>query len=722
MADREDESSLSAEEQIARALDELGAIVDSQADRLTEKLAPVNRSVEAIERKLEELGFGPARPTDRETMPRPDNLVTPADERSRDGADADSPRSDDPTSNTGELDPEEIRIAVTPPDTPVSETDVAGVSDTDSELLDFTTAESQIDEEPEETEPQDTEPEHIEPEGTEPENIEPENIEPAGPEPEDDESGFDTFDTDELASGEDETDVIAAGPREESAAAPPPADLPFETEGLSEDDLSLADESLKSELVNLFDDGAHATRHEPALDSSRMAPPIPSVPQRSRPIYLLVLALIFLAGSIGIGAFVWFELTSPEQPVAINDGPTTETATTAPTATTAATPKSEEPASPPAKAPSPPPGKTTTPAKSAANGNRIAALPEPELTTEAAPAVTARVSPDAPASDATTPSATTADTRTQTEGEKPTPASVNPEIDALRDLAAAGDSVAQNELAIRYLVGRGIEQDYTKAARWLQEAAAGGVVSAQYNLGVLYDSGRGVESDPIEALIWFHSAAEKGHGRAQYALAAAYAAGRGIARDSDIALKWLRRAAGENIVEAQSSLANILATSPVSQDSLTDAYYWYRLADANGDSKAGERAERVAARLTPEERADVNRRVSAFIAANITGKRARPAPAATPSAPAPPAPPAPPVSTSGVQSADAPAADTSEQVRTIQTLLTTLGFETGPADGALDAQTRDAIRNYQRALGLVMTGEPSDSLLAHLRQISGLRK
>ncbi|MDA0787145.1 MAG: SEL1-like repeat protein, partial [Proteobacteria bacterium] len=261
--------------------------------------------------------------------------------------------------------------------------------------------------------------------------------------------------------------------------------------------------------------------------------------------------------------------------------------------------------------------------------------------------------------------------------------------------------------------------------------AACGIVSAQYNLGVLYDSGRGVEADPVEALIWFHSAAEKGHGRAQYALAAAYAAGRGIARDSDMALKWLRRAASENILEAQSSLANILATSPVSHDSLKEAYYWYRLADANGDGKAADKAELVAARLTQEERADASRRVSAFIAENITGKRQRTQP------PAPPVPPvAAPIVTPGADATKAatpsidaqitaiPAGVTSDsaRIRTIQALLTKLGFETGPADGSLDTQTRDAIRNYQRALGLDIDGEPSEALLAHLRQISGTRQ
>lgn len=55
----------------------------------------------------------------------------------------------------------------------------------------------------------------------------------------------------------------------------------------------------------------------------------------------------------------------------------------------------------------------------------------------------------------------------------------------------------------------------------------------------------------------------------------------------------------------------------------------------------------------------------------------------------------------------------------IQTLLNQLGFDPGPANGAIGEQTRNAIQNYQRELGLPVDGEPSTRLLAHLRQIAG---
>ena len=58
---------------------------------------------------------------------------------------------------------------------------------------------------------------------------------------------------------------------------------------------------------------------------------------------------------------------------------------------------------------------------------------------------------------------------------------------------------------------------------------------------------------------------------------------------------------------------------------------------------------------------------------------------------------------------DVHAADVSTQKITIaiQTRLEALGFDPGPPDGQLSQRTRSAIRDFQRALGLPQTGEPS---------------
>ncbi len=742
MSDREDTSSLSAEEKIARVLEELGSRIDSQADRLTEQLAPVEKSVSAIEEQLRILGYergDPAQPHER-YRPR----ITP----DTNPVSYEAPRPEEPVSEIDESD--DVEFDTPEPTAEIPEPEAPSFETATPEATEIETPEPEApalaDREMEAPEPEQPEivtpdidaPEPEEPEPEEPEQVEPEREAPADfpvPESGNDDAPLRDAHNVEDHPGHDDTEIDA----------PDRADLPFENEVASDEDLNLANKTLKSDLEGLFDDGEYADRKPTPVDQGVTPTPFPTAPAptRSRSIYLLVVALILLVASAGIGGFIWFELTSPELPFASKEGEPSETSTAA---TTPVTPPAPSPTATPTPTPTPtptvaptaapePPADTitakpgiSTPSQSTGDApNETAELPRPQ---PAADTTSAKEPAETPSPAAAAPAEVKprAEENTTPPGDVRTaekPATTDNEFNKLLNLADAGDSDAQYKLAIRYLVGRGIEQDYEEAAKWLQEAAAGGVVSAQYNLGVLYDSGRGVEADAVEALIWFHSAAEKGHGRAQYALAAAYAAGRGIERDSDMALKWLRRAATENILEAQSSLANILATSPVSHDSLEEAYYWYRLADANGDGKAADKADLVAARLTPEERAGVNRRVSAFIASNITGKR-QPT-----SSPAPPAPPSPPTAapakaapspgpTQAAATATGSASKTA-RVRTIQTLLNKLGFDTGPADGSMGAQTREAIRNYQRALGLDIDGEPSEALLAHLRQISGVK-
>lgn len=517
----------------------------------------------------------------------------------------------------------------------------------------------------------------------------------------------------------------SANPATEDATPPQPDDI-------SEEDIHAADAALKSELTGLFDDGVHrdTARQRMQPEGDPFLPPRPPRPTSRAPLVFVVIILI--AACAGIGAVAWFEFLSPEARLSLTSQFTTSETRQADTAepvlgapTETITPPPATPAQPPSSAASATPSIDAAPAIPATE-----APSAPEPVAEVMPASVTAPEPEpviAPETTAPTPASTRAPDPVETSAPpvaepatEPATADAAPlseEVEALRREAEAGSASAQNDLGVRYLVGRGVAQDFTVAAEWLRRAAAQDMTNAQYNLGVLYDSGRGVDPDPTEALIWFHSAAEKGHGRAQMAVAAAYAAGRGIERNPDEALKWLRQAAESNVGEAQFSLANILATSPSSHESLIDAYYWYRVADANGNSQASERAEQVASRLTAEERAGVNARVSHFLGRNLPKSPARRA-ASTPKAPIVPAAPAPtPTPTPTPSSGDI----SQEQISQIQNLLSQLGFDPGPADGRPGTKTSDAISSYQKELGLPVNGEASPTLLAHLLRIAGER-
>ncbi len=55
----------------------------------------------------------------------------------------------------------------------------------------------------------------------------------------------------------------------------------------------------------------------------------------------------------------------------------------------------------------------------------------------------------------------------------------------------------------------------------------------------------------------------------------------------------------------------------------------------------------------------------------------------------------------------------------IQRLLDKLGYEPGPADGQMRAQTTRAIRLFQGDTGLKVDGRPTKELLAYMKKLAG---
>jgi peptidoglycan hydrolase-like protein with peptidoglycan-binding domain len=57
-----------------------------------------------------------------------------------------------------------------------------------------------------------------------------------------------------------------------------------------------------------------------------------------------------------------------------------------------------------------------------------------------------------------------------------------------------------------------------------------------------------------------------------------------------------------------------------------------------------------------------------------------------------------------------------DTVRQIQSGLSRLGYDPGPADGRVGPRTRSAIRQYQQDNKLLVDGEPTGPLLDHIQQ------
>jgi TPR repeat protein len=89
-----------------------------------------------------------------------------------------------------------------------------------------------------------------------------------------------------------------------------------------------------------------------------------------------------------------------------------------------------------------------------------------------------------------------------------------PYASAARVIRAAdrGNMNAEAQLAWMYANGRGVPQDFVKAAKWYYSAAVQGHGWAQYELGMLYNKGLGVRRDYILSYVWLNLSASQAVG------------------------------------------------------------------------------------------------------------------------------------------------------------------------------------------------------------------
>jgi TPR repeat protein len=112
-----------------------------------------------------------------------------------------------------------------------------------------------------------------------------------------------------------------------------------------------------------------------------------------------------------------------------------------------------------------------------------------------------------------------------------------------RPLAVQGNPVAQNNLGIMYLDGKGVPQNMSEAVRYLSLAAAAGSSLGQNNLGGLYREGKGVPRDYTLAARWFTAAAAQGNSAGMYNLGLMYQLGQGMKAEPFHAYMWYALAA-----------------------------------------------------------------------------------------------------------------------------------------------------------------------------------
>jgi TPR repeat protein len=212
--------------------------------------------------------------------------------------------------------------------------------------------------------------------------------------------------------------------------------------------------------------------------------------------------------------------------------------------------------------------------------------------------------------------------------------------------AESGDSFAQFDVAVRYIRGDGVPQDFDKAREWLLRAANQGHARAKYNLGSMYLQGAGVQADPAEALRWFESAfealdphslcelailveaeedklhawpfalkcyraaADAGNSKAQYVLGKRLLGGQGVEQNLELGSRYIVESAQRANPMAICLLAQMYEEGFGVEQSLPQAVYLFHVAALEGHPQAQSMGRELAARLSPDEQQAVLERIS----------------------------------------------------------------------------------------------------------------
>lgn len=260
-----------------------------------------------------------------------------------------------------------------------------------------------------------------------------------------------------------------------------------------------------------------------------------------------------------------------------------------------------------------------------------------------------------------------------------------------RKAAEQGNAQAQYSLALMYNNGHGVGADHREAARWYRRAAEQGDANAMYHMALVYDFGHGVVEDDAEAARWYRRAADVGDARAQYNLGLLYDFGNGVAQDHGAAVRWYRRAAEQGDARAQYTLAaSYFAGEGVARSDVM-AYAWMTLAASQGHVRARQGRATVWHRMSVDEQQRA-RQMHRQLADAVALRKRIEMPRDT-----------------------AVEALVPDLVRETQRALAERGYDPGPADGVLGPATTDALRRFQRDAGLSETGQPSAALLRFIR-------
>jgi TPR repeat protein len=303
---------------------------------------------------------------------------------------------------------------------------------------------------------------------------------------------------------------------------------------------------------------------------------------------------------------------------------------------------------------------------------------------------------------------------------------------SFREAAVKGDLNAQFSVGQSYLSGEDGEAHLSgsdrlsRAARWFRRAAEGGHAPSQYRIATLYELGHGTPRNVIEAEKWYERAAAQGHVKAMHNLAVLAIAPGGRTANYLTAARWFKEAAAHGLVDSQFNLGVLHERGFGMVKDPVEAYRWFALAARQKDQKAQQKRDEVARMLTASERVKAERLVAEWRAKpriEAVNRLAPEPPAAinggekTPNAPRTADMPTAAIMRTSWKTDVAPVRKPSgnaAMVAEAQRILKQRGYDPGPIDGVPGKRTQDAVRSFQRRLGMAPTGDVTEVLIAKM--------
>ena len=261
-----------------------------------------------------------------------------------------------------------------------------------------------------------------------------------------------------------------------------------------------------------------------------------------------------------------------------------------------------------------------------------------------------------------------------------------PRVVTVKAAAAAGNYIAQFQLAQDKLAAG----DYAQGAELMRRAAQKDLPIAQYALAKLHEKGTGVPKDLTLAREWTEKAARGGNVKAMHDLAVFMAEGEGGEQSYAGAVEWFRKGAEYGVVDSQYNLGVLYEQGIGISPNLTEALFWFDVANRNGDGGAPARISDLIERVSTEAAAQARSRAAAW----------QPSPANA--------------IANGRFGAQIWNMGNPLQVHAIQKALNALGYTAGAEDGIMGAATAQAIRDYQAANNLPVTGTVTEPLIETL--------